>query len=50
MSDLSKRRVYVMDCGEFVKIGVSCNAEQRRNQLPCGVSQYYCTVAEKGEE
>lgn len=43
MSHLSKRRIYVMDCGEFIKIGVSCNTEQRRNQLPCGVRQYYCT-------
>ena len=38
-----KRRVYVMDCGGFVKIGVSLNTEQRRKQLPCGVNQYYCT-------
>lgn len=38
-----KRRVYVMDCGGFVKIGVSLNAEQRRKQLPCGINQYYCT-------
>ncbi len=43
MSDLSKRRVYIMDCEEYVKIGVSCNAEQRKNQLPCRISQYYCT-------
>lgn len=38
-----KRRVYVMDCGGFVKIGVSLNAEQRRKKLPCGINQYYCT-------
>lgn len=43
MADLSKRRVYVMDCGDFVKIGVSCSAELRRNQIPYKVSQYYCT-------
>lgn len=43
MSDLSKRRVYVMDCGGFVKIGVSNNAEIRRNQIPYEVKQYYCT-------
>lgn len=38
-----KRRVYVMDCGNFVKIGVSINPEQRKNQLPHKVNQYYCT-------
>ena len=38
-----KRRVYVMDCGGFVKIGVSVNPEQRKNQLPHKVNQYYCT-------
>lgn len=43
MADLSKRRVYVMDCGDFVKIGVSCSTEIRRNQIPYKVSQYYCT-------
>lgn len=32
-----------MDCGDFVKIGVSLNAEQRKNQIPYKVKQYYCT-------
>lgn len=40
---LSKRRVYVMDCGCFVKIGVSGNVESRKNQIPFKVNQYYCT-------
>lgn len=38
-----KRRVYVMDCGEIVKIGVSKNPENRKNQIPYKVKQYYCT-------
>lgn len=38
-----KRRIYVMDCGNFVKIGVSKNAEQRKHQIPYKVKQYYCT-------
>lgn len=29
-----KRKVYVMDCGDFVKIGVSGNVEQRATQIP----------------
>lgn len=32
-----------MDCGDFVKIGVSKNAEKRKNQIPYEVKQYYCT-------
>ena len=28
-----KRKVYVMDCGDFVKIGVSGNVEQRAWQM-----------------
>lgn len=32
-----------MDCGDFVKIGVSCNTEVRKNQIPYSVRQYYCT-------
>lgn len=43
MGDLSKRRIYVMDCGGFVKIGVSNNTERRRNQIPFEIKQYYCT-------
>lgn len=43
MSGLSKRRVYVMDCGNVVKIGVSGNVELRKNQIPFKVRQYYCT-------
>lgn len=38
-----KRRIYVMDCGNFVKIGVSVNPEKRKNQIPHKVNQYYCT-------
>lgn len=37
------RRVYVMDCGDFVKIGVSINPDHRKNQIPYKVNQYYCT-------
>lgn len=43
MSNPPKRRVYVMDCGEFIKIGVSCNPSRRKHQIPYRVSQYYCT-------
>ena len=32
-----------MDCEDFVKIGVSKNAEQRKYQIPYKVRQYYCT-------
>ncbi len=32
-----------MDCGDFVKIGVSCNVELRKNCIPYKVNQYYCT-------
>lgn len=38
-----KRRIYVMDCGNFIKIGVSVNPERRKNQIPHKVCQYYCT-------
>ena len=38
-----KRKVYVMDCGDFVKIGVSGNVEQRATQIPYKVSQIYST-------
>lgn len=37
------KRVYVMDCGTFVKIGVSSNPDRRKEQLPVGIAQYYCT-------
>lgn len=37
------KRVYVMDCGDFVKIGVSKNPDRRKNQIPYKVKQYYCT-------
>ena len=43
MSNLPKRRVYVMDCGDFVKIGISFDVERRRKQIPYAVKQYYCT-------
>lgn len=43
MSNLPKRRVYVMDCGDFVKIGISFDVERRRKQIPYSVKQYYCT-------
>lgn len=38
-----KRKVYVMDCGDFVKIGVSGNVEQRATQIPYKVNQIYST-------
>ena len=38
-----KRKVYVMDCGDFVKIGVSGNVEQRAIQIPYKVSRIYST-------
>lgn len=38
-----KRKVYVMDCGDFVKIGVSGNVEQRAAQIPYKVSRIYST-------
>ena len=38
-----KRRIYVMDCGEFVKIGVSIHPSKRKNQIPYKVKQYYCS-------
>lgn len=37
------KRVYVMDCGDFVKIGVSENVDRRKNQIKYDVKQYYCT-------
>lgn len=38
-----KRKVYVMDCGNFVKIGVSGNVEQRATQIPYKVNRIYST-------
>lgn len=38
-----KRRVYVMDCGDFVKIGVSGNVEQRATQIPYKVKRIFST-------
>lgn len=38
-----KRKVYVMDCGDFVKIGVSGNVEQRAMQIPYKVDRIYST-------
>lgn len=38
-----KRKVYVMDCGDFVKIGVSGNVEQRSTQIPYKVNQIFST-------
>lgn len=32
-----------MDCGDFVKIGVSGNVEQRATQIPYKVNQIYST-------
>ena len=38
-----KRKVYVMDCGDFVKIGVSGNVEQRATQIPYKVNRIFST-------
>lgn len=38
-----RRRVYVMDCGDFVKIGVSNNVDRRKGQIDYEVKQYYST-------
>ena len=32
-----------MDCGGFIKIGVSNNPNRRKEQIPYKVKQYYCT-------
>lgn len=37
------KRIYIMDCGGFIKIGVSNNPNRRKEQLPYKVKQYYCT-------
>ena len=38
---MKKKRVYVMDCGNFIKIGVSENPVNREKQIPYKVLQYY---------
>ena len=40
---MSSKRVYVMDCGDFIKIGVSANVDKRKEQIQYDVKQYYCT-------
>lgn len=37
------KRVYVMDCGDFVKIGVSGNTEMRKMQIPYQVMDLSAT-------
>ena len=37
------KRIYIMDCGGFIKIGVSNNPNRRKDQIPYKVRQYYCT-------
>ena len=37
------KRIYIMDCGGFIKIGVSNNPNRRKDQTPYKVRQYYCT-------
>lgn len=31
-----------MDCGSFIKIGVSNDPDRREKQIPYKVMQYYC--------
>lgn len=38
-----KRRVYVMDCGDFVKIGVSGNVKRRSSEIPYKVKKIFST-------
>lgn len=38
-----ERRIYVVDCGEFVKTGVSIHPSKRKSQIPYNVKQYYCS-------
>lgn len=40
---MGNKRVYVMDCDGFVKIGISQNVDKRKDQIPYDVNQYYCT-------
>ena len=37
------KRVYVMDCGEFIKVGVSENPDKRKSQIKHKVKKYYST-------
>ena len=37
------KRIYIMDCGGFIKIGVSNNPNRRKDQIPYKVRQQYCT-------
>lgn len=38
-----KKRVYVMECGDFVKIGVSDNVDRRAKQIPYKVKRVYAS-------
>lgn len=40
---MGERRIYVMDCGDFVKIGVSINLNRRKDEIPHEIKQYYST-------
>lgn len=40
---MRRSRVYVMDCGDFIKIGVSINPDVRKNGIPYQVKRYYST-------
>ena len=35
-----KRKVYVMDCGDFIKIGVSSDPVRRAKQIPYSVLRF----------
>lgn len=37
------RRIYIIDFGDFVKIGISQNIEKRLAQLPYDAKRFYCT-------
>ncbi len=41
--EVDMKRVYVMDCGDFVKIGVSGNPEQRKRTVPFRIKKYFST-------
>ena len=45
-----KRKVYVMDCGDFVKIGVSSNPARRAAEIPFKVIQIKATPAIRSME
>ena len=40
---MNNKRVYIMDCGGFIKIGISNNVDKRKNQIDYPVKQYYST-------